>query len=275
MDLYSYIDYRKYLKDYLSFQKTKYTRFSFRFLARISGFNSPGFLKMVMDGQRNLSPESINKLVKGLKLNKKEGVYFEALVFFNQAQTPKDKDLYFERLSQFKPSIKIQGIQKDQYEYFTQKHYVILREMVALPHFKEDPVWIAQKIKFPIKPKDIEHALEVLTRLGLIKRNEAGKLVQAEAILSTSPEVNSMEVANFHRSMLDEAKESILDIPPEFRHFSALTIPIPKTALPEIKSRIEHFREEIMSFINQGKYDFFEVYQMNVQFFPVTKTNQN
>lgn len=275
MDLYSYADYREYLKDYFAHQKGAVTHFSFRFFARIAGFSSPGFLKMVMDGQRNLSPSSINKLTKGLKLNQRESAFFEALVLFNQAETRKDKDLYFDRLASLKPHIKFHGLEKDQYEYFTQKHYVILREMVALPDFKEDPVWIAQKLKNTIKPKDVENSLALLLRLGLLKRDESGKLVQAEATLSTPPEVDSMEVASFHRVMLDEAKESLLDVPAEKRHFSSLTIPIPKKSIPEIKSRIENFREEIMSLINQGSADYFEVYQMNIQLFPVTRTKSS
>ncbi len=274
MDLYSYTDYRRYLKDYFTSQKEAVLHFSFRFFARIAGFSSPGFLKMVMEGQRNLSLSSINKVTKGLKLSQKESAYFEALVLFNQAETRKDKDLYFERLASLKPHVKFHGLEKDQYEYFTQKHYVILREMVALPDFKEDTVWIAQKLKMPIKPKEVDYSLALLLRLGLLKRDEKGKLVQAEATLSTPPEVDSMEVASFHRAMLDEAKESMWDVPAAWRHFSSLTIPIPKNSIREIKSRIENFREEIMSLINQGSTDYFEVYQMNIQLFPVTRTKE-
>lgn len=273
-DIYNYIDYREFLKNYFSKEKETNHHFSFRYFARISGFTSPGFLKMVMDGERNLSPASINKLSKGVKLNPKEAAYFEALVLFTQSDNPKDRGLYFERLSSLKPHAKIQGIEKDQYEYFTQKHYVILREMVALPHFKEDPVWIAQHIETLIKPKDVEHALSVLMRLGLIKRNETGRLIQADASLSTPPEVNSVEVYNFHREMLDEAKEVMLKVPPEVRDVSSLTIPIPLESIKGIKEKIQNFRDQIMSDINKGSTNYHEVYQLNIQLFPVTTTKK-
>lgn len=87
-------------------EKARSRHFSFRYLARICGFGSSGFLKMVMEGQRNLSPSSINKLTKALKLNEKEAVYFETLTFFNQSDAKKDKELYLERLSHLKASMK-------------------------------------------------------------------------------------------------------------------------------------------------------------------------
>jgi len=271
VNVYLFTDFRLYLKSYFSEAKKRDSRYSFRFFSRLAGFSSSGFLKMVMDGQRNLSPASINKLSQALKLNQKESSYFEALVLFNQAESRKDKDLYFERLASLKPPIKTSGFDRDQYEYFTQKHYVVLREMVALPDFKEDPAWIAEHLRMSLKAKDIEHALGVLLRLGLLKRNEDGKLIQAEVTLATPPEVNSLEVHNFHRAMMDQAKEMILEIPSELRDFSSLTIPIPKSSLKRIKDKIESFRSEIMSEINAGSQDFFEVYQINLQLFPVTK----
>lgn len=273
-DIYNYIDYREFLKGYFSREKGKNRHFSFRYFARIAGFTSPGFLKMVMDGQRNLSPASINKLSKGVKLNPKESAFFEALVLFTQSDNPKDRDLYFERLSSLKPHAKIHGIEKDQYEYFTQKHYVILREMVALPHFNEDPVWISQHMETQIKPKDVEHALSVLLRLGLIKRNETGRLVQADASLATPPEVHSVEVYNFHREMLDTAKEVMLKVPSEARDVSSLTIPIPLSSIGEIKAKIQNFRDDMMSYVNKGSPNYHEVYQLNIQLFPVTTTKK-
>lgn len=59
-----------------------------------------------MEGQRNLSPSSINKLTKALKLNQKEAAYFETLTFFNQSDAKKDRELYLERLSHLKASMK-------------------------------------------------------------------------------------------------------------------------------------------------------------------------
>lgn len=272
MNLFSYMDYRQYLKDRYAYEKALNKNFSYRYFARMAGLSSPGFLKMVMNRERNLTPTSINQFSKALKLTNKETDYFEALVLFNQAKTDKERDLYFERLTALKPRSKLTGLQNDQYEYFTKKYFVIIREMVSLPHFRENPAWIGKRLSPKLKPKEVEHALNVLLRLGLIKRNEAGKLVPATASLTTPSEVESMEIFNFHREMLNDAKEAMLSTPSEDRDITALTIPLTKKMLPEFKKRIQSFREEMIDLINKGNVNFDEVYQMNVQLFPVTKT---
>ena len=238
----------------------------------MGGLSSSAYLKVVMDGERNLSPAAINKFAKAMKLNKKEATYFEALVFFNQAKTDSDKDLYFERLLALKPKVKFHGIEKDQFEYYTQKHFVIIREMAALPHFKEDPEWIAARLKFRINASQAKHAIEVLLRLGLLERDEEGGLRQAISSLSTQPEVASLEVFNFHRAMLREASESMLNVPKELRDITSLTIPMPKETLPEIKHYLHKVKEEIVNIIGNSGKEFYEVYQLNMQLFPVTKT---
>lgn len=269
---YNYMDYRAYLQALLVEYKQTTRYFSFRYFARVAGFSSPSYLKMVIDGARNLTPTSIQQVAKAFKLAKRETAYFEALVLFNQARDDKEKELYLERLSALKPKAQLQGIKKDQYEYFTNKLFVTLREMVALPDFQEDPAWIAAKLRANVKPKEVEHALAVLQRLGLVRRNDAGRLIQADASLTTPPEVASLELMQYHRSMLDDAKEALHTMTPELRDVTALTIPIPKDAVAEIKRRVQTFREEILDYINKGSAEYFEVYQLNVQLFPLTRT---
>lgn len=275
MTVFDYIDYRLFLKDKLAELKENNSRFSFRLFARLAGLSSPGYLKMVMDGERNLSPTSINQFAKGLKLGKKEAMYFEALVLFKQAKSEAERDMYLERLSALKPQPKLMGISKDQFEYFTHHYYVVIREMVALPDFKEDEEWIASHMSTPIKAKEAREAIDTLLRLGLVHRDEDGKLVQADGSLTTEPEVASVEVFNFHRNMLNEAKAAMIHLSPESRDITSLTIPIPKDFLPEIKHKIQELRETIIHTINNGPPHYHEVYQINIQLFPVTTTKSD
>lgn len=272
LEPYNYMDYRVYLKELLAEFKANTRYFSFRYFARVAGFSSPSYLKMVIDGSRNLTPSSIQQVAKAFKFGKRDAAYFEALVLFNQARTEKEKELYLERLSVLKPREQLRGIEKDQFEYYTNKFFVMLREMVALPHFQEDPQWIAQHVYAAVKPKDVEHALGVLLRLGLLTRNADGKLAQADASLTTPSEVQSLELMQYHRSMLDDAKESLHTVEADLRDVTSLTIPIPHAAVNEIKRRIQNFREEILDYINKGSQDFCDVYQLNMQLFPLTKT---
>lgn len=274
-DVFHYLDYRKYLKDYYESQKREKRNFSHRYFARLAKLKTSSHLHLVIQGKRGLTATSIQQFAKAIGFLKKEAIYFENLVFFNQAKNDEERDMYFERLLASKPRVKYQGLEKDRYEYYTKEYYVILREMVALPDFQEDPRWIADRIQMPLTPAEVEHSINVLLRLGLIKRDQDGVLKHSEVTVATAPEVESLEVCNFQRKMLNMAKDSLINTSYKMRNLSSMTVPIPLGSIPELKHKIEDFQKEIASFINRGSKDYSEVYQMNIQLFPVTKTKKS
>ena len=97
--IFDYLDYRAFLRDMFKYRKQQAKHFSYRFFARKSGFKSPNFLKLVTDGDRNLSYESITKVAKGFSLKKQEQEYFEYLVLMNQAGTHDEKNRYYIKMA--------------------------------------------------------------------------------------------------------------------------------------------------------------------------------
>src|SRR6185295_13705882 len=86
LEIFEYDHYRKFLRDFYDSRNDTSEKLSFRHFARLAGFNSPSFLKMVIEGSRNLSHESIRKIAEALRLNKEETQYFTNLVLLNQAE---------------------------------------------------------------------------------------------------------------------------------------------------------------------------------------------
>jgi len=73
--------------------------FSYRYFSRKAGYNSPNFLKLVIDGERNISTDSIERFADALGLTLSERRFFANLVAFNQAETAEEKNEAFERVS--------------------------------------------------------------------------------------------------------------------------------------------------------------------------------
>lgn len=92
-DLFNYLDYRHFLRDWLTAAKKHYG-FSYRVFSRRAGLKSPSLYKMVMDGERDLIEGSLHKFLEGLSLSAKEKEYFATLVLFNQARTEEHKQRY-------------------------------------------------------------------------------------------------------------------------------------------------------------------------------------
>lgn len=271
--VFTFIDYREFLKAYFEERKKAEEFFSYRYLARISGL-SRSYFKLLLDGNRNLSPQSATKLAKALKLSKKEVLYFETLVLYNQARSDEDKDRYFENLMGLRPPLPIQGMMPDQYEYFTKTYFVEIREMAAMAKFEENPRWICRHLRRHLTPAKAHHALEVLERLGLLVRDKKGKLKHSDKTLETPLHAESVDIFDYHRQLLNEAKEAITHAPFDEWDVGTVTIPMTKEALPRVMEILKKCREDIVDLINRGAQNYHEVFQINMQLFPVSKVHQ-
>jgi uncharacterized protein (TIGR02147 family) len=270
-NLFEYDNYRKFLKDAYLALKAKDKKFSFRYFARVAGFNSHNFLRLIIEGKSNMSVASAEKMIKFFKLNAEESRFFHSLVLLNQAKTHEEKQTYAKEILRSQTYRRIHPFNEAKYEFFAHWYVSAVRELVALPGFKEDPAWIARHVVPAIKTSEAKKALEDLLQLGLIKRNDHGTLVQSEALLSTPPEVSSAYVANWHKEYLKRAAESIELLPREMRDISAVSFGFSKKNINLLKEMIVTFRKEVLHLASQQD-DKDVLMQLNMQIFMLAET---
>jgi uncharacterized protein (TIGR02147 family) len=269
--IYKYDNYRIFLRDLYEHRKRVDRYFSYRFFSGKAGFRSPNFLKLVIEGKRNISPGSVEKFVHALKLNKKAADFFRILVHLNQARTVDEKRIYAEQLMRFRPFRYIHPLKREQYDYYSQWYNIPIRELTELPTFVEAPDWIAKHLIPPISPLQARKALDLLVQLGLLRRDESGRLVQTDAFVTTGDEVTSTSITHYHREMIRKGAEAIDRFPAAERDISSVTMSLSKEKFKEIKSLIQKFRKELLAIANQEQHPE-GVYQVNFQLFPLAKT---
>jgi uncharacterized protein (TIGR02147 family) len=145
---------------------------------------------------------------------------------------------------------------------------------VACDGFIEDPKWISRKLKPSISTRQAEHALSVLSRLGLTSRNDAGKLVLNEPVVSTGDEKPlGHHVATFHRTMLERAAEALDHCSRDEREIAGLTLSVSRRQLADFKRRLYEFRQELVQIaVDASKHEApTDVVQINFQLFPLTE----
>jgi len=255
-------DYRTYLKDYYSFRKESERGYSYRAFSKAAGFTSPNFLKLVIEGDRNVSAQVIPQFCKALHLEGTSAEYFTALVRMNQAKNDEEKDQCFAILQKLTPHHKRHWL------------YPTLREMILLNDFQEDPYWISRRLLGTASPAEVSSALSFLLQEGFIRRDEpSGKLTLEDNMVFSSDEVRSLAIRNYHRQMLDCAKNALEKLPMEQREFGAITFVLPEASLEELKYRLKKFRDDLHNWAIQaasgGKGD--SVVQLNIQMFPQAK----
>ncbi len=268
--IFQYLDYRDFLKERFAFLKQTKRNVTHRSLSTKAGFASPNFLKLVMDGNRNLTPDSLPKVCKAFDLNEKECGFFQQLVHFNQAKDFQSKEDAYLKLKQSRQDLSLQHLDHAQMEYLENWYHVAIREMVEFPDFNEDPLWIQQRLGKEIKISDIKKSLVLLESLGLLERNAEGKLKSKQKAVSTGNEIASLAAFRFHQGMISKAKDSLQTTAAEDRDISSLTLALSQEKFLEIKKRLQDFRKEILNIV-QDEQAAETVYQLNFQLFNITE----
>jgi len=275
-DICEYTDYRKFLSDYYGEAKAKNPGFSYQVFAQKAGFSSKGFLHLVIQGKRNLSRANFLGLSQAMKLDKNQTDYFENLVAFKQASSLVERNHYFGKLSAIKSSgknaWKPQLVRKDQYEFYSRLHHSVIRALIDQRRFKDDYAGLAKAVRPRITPKQARQSVELLAKLGFIKKRKDGAWEVSDKIIVTPPEVESLAVQNFHREAGELALQALNSLPKDRRNITGLTLGISQETYMAFCEEIQAFRERLLQAAEADK-NAEAVYQLNFQFFPVSETN--
>lgn len=269
--IFEYSDYRDYLRDYYEYSKSTKKSFSFRLFSRLCGFKSSNFLLLVMNGRSRLTAVSVEMVIKGVKFNKEEAHFFRHLVSFVEAKTAEQRAVHAKEILQTKSYKKIFPLSEAQYRYLGTWYLPVIRSIIGLEGFNQDPEWIAQNISPQLEVGEVKKALDELKTLGLIRQDENKRWIQTNAMLSTPSEVASSFAGQYHRQMLERASESIDRFNRDQRHLAGLTIALDADSVVKIKEMAEKFRNDVME-VASHCISAESIYQVNLQAFPLFQT---
>lgn len=270
-EVFQYFDFRRYLKDLTGWLKAQ-GGFNLRGFAMRAGIKAPGYLKMVTDGRRRLTKKTAGEFCRAFGISGRQRLYFQKLVLYNQTLDPDLKRRYFNDLIALIPRSSQYVLGKRQGRYLSQPHYVAIREMVALKDFREDHKWIARRCLPPIKPSQAKEAIETLLKLGFIKRDDGGRLIEVQGFVRTRDgDTDIPHAYHFHEAMLGKARHALTTLKQDERNFYSLTLPLPRKMFEEIISDFYRFRDQIIEKTAMDNEGPDEVYQIGFQLFPVTK----
>jgi uncharacterized protein (TIGR02147 family) len=273
-NIFRYNDYRKFLADYYKEKKNTVKYFSYLNFSRKAGFSSKSFVFNVIKGRKNLSGSSVVKLCRLLQLSKTEAAYFENLVYFNQAKNFSERDFYYKQLNAIHHTTteasNAKQLRKDQYEFYSNWYHVVIRSLIDLYPLVKDPRAIAAMLYPAITPKQAQRSIELLLRLGLVQKQAGGFYKISSKLLTTGQDIVSLAVQHFHLECMELAAKALRELAREKRNISGLTLGISQEAYAKIEQIINSCQEEILDIAENDK-ESDRVYQLNFQFFPVSR----
>ncbi|HEX6239331.1 MAG TPA: TIGR02147 family protein [Polyangiales bacterium] len=271
VDVFRYLDYRRFLADVYSSQKRR--GLSYRAFARRAQLGAPNYLKLVIDGERNLTPEMAQRFADAVGLGPEAAAYFCELVAFCQAVGSGQKARHHRRLLSFRRYREAHKLEGAHAEYHSAWYLPAIRELVVRPDFQDDPRWIAARLVPPIKPSEAKQALATLVRLGLIEREDSGRVRQTSAVVTTGPETQGVHIATYHAEMAQRAIASIDLVPAASRDISSLTMCVGEGGLSRLKQRVQAFRRELLE-LAESESERRQVVQLNFQLFPLSSAEE-
>jgi uncharacterized protein (TIGR02147 family) len=267
IDVFRYLDYRAFLADFYKAKKRR--GFSYRAFSRATGLGAPNYLKLVIAGERNLTPAMAERFASSCGLAGEPAAYFQHLVEFNQAKTATERNRSYERLAGFRRYRQVQKLELAHAAYHSTWYLPVIRELCSSPAFREDPEWLASVLRPAIKPNEAKHALELLLELGLLERDADGRLQQSSPVVSTGAQTRHMNIRNYHVEMLRRATDAIESVPAKERDISSLTLCLAPDGLERFKQRIADFQRELIELAEQET-DRSQAVQVNFQLFPLS-----
>lgn len=240
-DIYTYLDFRKYLDDARKERGLKHIHIC----SRLGMKNTRGYFNNITSGRKNLGEDLVEKMILLLDLKEEEADYFRLLVKFGQARNPDEKQFLFRQLALSK-NVPQKIITKDLYEYFTEWYHPVIKELLETVEFKGNFKELAGKLDPPIPAKKVRESVALLQRLGMVIKDASGKYRTCDKVVSTGNISHDLLMQQYQDAVFKRAREWVINDPKKHRT-KILTISLSKDGLEKINRQIERFGKMVKS----------------------------
>lgn len=282
--LRNYLDFRVYLSDWYAFRRTQSKNdlrpYSYGVFSAAADIKSPNYLKMIIEGKRNLSDDMIAKFAKALGLTKELAVEFKALVRFGQCTDPAERNYLLKELADLRMQQQVKTGEINEQAIDKMPNWIgwILYAALDQEGVEFKPEKLRELLRGKATDSEIQEALKNLVRSGDILMDETtGRLQKAAHSTEQREEIPPALVRKLQSHLMYLGLESLFQDAPSDREFGSLTLALTRTEFEELRFKLRQLRKQthkdqaIRRMTSKGE----QVYQLNLQLFPVTKGQKN
>lgn len=243
--------------------------YSQRAFARDLGVSS-AFVTKLLTGQRTLPLNRFKKLARLLEMDSTEqDEYLQALIF-HSLKSPELRALAQERTFTVPSKMgKYSRQEKRKFHVLEDWYNLAVLDLATCTGFNPDPRAIGRRLG--ITTLQASESLSCLVRIGLLK--QVGDTYEKTDRDVFFPAARSQElIRNYHRQMIRKAYEALnkkSEEDYERRLITGFTIAANPEQLEKLKKMIFDFASEAGEQLSHGECS--EVYQLNVQLFPLSE----
>lgn len=268
-DIFSYHDYREFLRDLFDYLKSQDKENSLRGIAKRAQL-SAGYLPLVLSGNRSLSQESLDKILPHIDLKNNEESFLRLLLTLGESKSQEDRSKALSQIQKYTVYQNKNPKELEIYRYLTKWYIVAIRELAATENFKVDAKWIQSRLVHHVPLADIEKSLEFLIEFEFLKKDQKGHYTLANKSMNCLGGVFQIALADYHRVMLDLAEQSIDKTEKAKRNLQGYTFPISSENISVVNKILEEALAKIAE-IESAQKKSQEVYHVGFSLFPLTK----
>jgi uncharacterized protein (TIGR02147 family) len=264
-DLFDYEDYRKYLGDYLkNLPNEGYGQLAK--IARAISLN-PSTLTLVLQGQKDFTPEQANDLCEHLEMTELETEYLMSLVALARAGKSNLRSRLNKQLAKLRKHSKelknrippkAELTEEAKALFYSQWYYSGTRLLTSIPEF-DTPEKIAERLGLP--RATVKRVLEFLVSTGLCVHDRGHYRMGPQ---STHLEANSPLIARHHQNWRLKAIEHADKVTNEELLFTS-PVSISKSSIPEVRKVLISAIEDCFKIIDPAPCE--EMACLNIDWF--------
>lgn len=278
-NLSEYLDFRKYLQDFYNYRRTLSQRdlrpYNYAMFSAAADIKSPNYLKMIIEGRRNLSEDMVGKFSKAMGHSKEQSEEFRLLVIFGQSSDPAQRNYLLKELSEFRVQQKIRSGEIDKKNWDKVPNWIawVLYAMADQAGVKFEAENLRRLLRSKASVDEITTAMSILLGNGdLVQDAATGEVKKGRGSIESSEEVPVALVRKLQSELMYLGMESLYQDSPADREFGSLTLTLTRQEFEELRFKLRQIRKQahkdnaIERMTAPGE----RVYQLNVQLFPVT-----
>lgn len=274
-----YTDYRLYLKDVYEYRRanegTGLRPYSYSTFSAAADIKSPNYLKLIIEGRRNLSDDMITRFARALRLNRQETDEFRALVNYGQAMEPIERNQYLKELADLRARRAFEAGQINQASWEKVPGWLgwVLYAMADQANVNFDPQALQGLLRAKSSADEIRKSLGKLIESGELMRNEANQVVKGRDLVESPQDLPVALIRKLQAELIYLGIESLFRDSPKEREFGAMTMAMTEEEFNQARFELRQLRKRLQKDTSvkrkQSKGD--RVYQLNIQLFPVTE----
>ncbi|MFZ4715555.1 MAG: TIGR02147 family protein [Bacteriovoracaceae bacterium] len=241
------------LKKELENRQSKNRAYSLRAFANFLGV-SPATLSQLLSEKRAISSKMGKSMLEKLGLSPRQQIKY--LTTLSKEAKSLSNDLEKDKQHSM--------IQDDIFHLISDWYHFGILSLGELKHCQADPRWVARQLKIPVNVAN--EALGRLERLKIIEVKN-GTFKQIAPPLSTSNDIPSAAIRNYHRQILALAQSRLEQVAVEEREYSTVTMAVNTKKIHEAKKLIREFKKDMAELLETGSKS--QVYQLSIQLFPL------